>query len=348
MATAALAGRSGRLLVAGAGGVEGLATFTGTDGTALTAYTADSGFGLFNAGISDPSYVLSSGVAVCTSTAGTLSGARGAGAVASDDYTLYADLVRGNSTAANTGLGIFGRSTGGGAASSRSVGVWIAPNTDGTTVTLQVVQWSGGSRQPSDLTTSFALAPGDGLRFGHYVNGATVTAWSEPYGGGARVTYPAVTLPLGTSTGDYNSTDNAYVLLVSTRASDQRWDNLTMLGGQAVPMGELRGWTLEARRPNVDATSNDSAGAAETLGGIGAWTVRAPAIHLNADVAHTALRDALLLDTNVYVTLDPTPDDAYTWSGTASVDRWGVAGGTHDVFLTDVLLRGTGPLTAST
>lgn len=225
------------ILLAAFGGQPAFDAFTGANGTALSAHAADAGLGTWQAG-TDVNSLAQAGASTIQTNAARMTAGGAAGGkyapsgnkVGFDHVELYADLGRADGGDVDTYQGLVVRTDGGPAATYNGLFVrWV--RVDASTVDIVCVPVVSGAPQPTvTIIAGYAWASGTGKRLGVALRGNSLTVYTEPTGGGARTTFPPVTL-----TGSLPAavTANAYVGLngKSTAGAIHTWDNFTVVGG---------------------------------------------------------------------------------------------------------------------
>lgn len=112
---------------------------------------------------------------------------------------------------------------------------------------------------------------------------------------------------------------------------------------------EVMNLSLNVQREDIDATSNDSSGWTETLGGVASFTVAVTGVHNNNTTGQEdAIRAALVDDVGRYFMFMPSTGGGYNWRAFGRVSDWNIGGGTHDKFELTATISGNGALTEST
>lgn len=115
-------------------------------------------------------------------------------------------------------------------------------------------------------------------------------------------------------------------------------------------MGALENWTINQNRPTIEATSFDSSGYEETVPGILGYTVSATLFSYSSDAQQIKARKAISAATpfKVYYSLYPTTAATFKYRGAGYIQDVSLKGGTKDVVMFDLTLKGTGALTMTT
>ena len=120
----------------------------------------------------------------------------------------------------------------------------------------------------------------------------------------------------------------------------------TAVGQAITQLGELRNFNLSAEHAEIDATSHDSSGDREVIGGTGSWSGTADYLHIQADAEHQELFDVLVNRTKVDFEWHPTgsSSDGF-YSGSGYFNSWELAAPNDDALGANIALVGTGALT---
>lgn len=84
-------------------------------------------------------------------------------------------------------------------------------------------------------------------------------------------------------------------------------------GGAVSAIIEIRNWSLSVEHAEIDATSHDSSGDREVIGGIGSWSASFDALHLQGAATHITLANAMLARTKVLAEFYPTGSSSDGW-----------------------------------
>ena len=120
--------------------------------------------------------------------------------------------------------------------------------------------------------------------------------------------------------------------------------------GQAVTkIGELRDYSLDVTHTTFDATSHDSSGERNRIGGITEWSGSAEALYVDDDASQrqvfTALNDRTKVDFEFMPVGSSSGDH---WVGSGFITGHNLTGPNEDAAALAIELEGTGVLTLTT
>jgi predicted secreted protein len=115
--------------------------------------------------------------------------------------------------------------------------------------------------------------------------------------------------------------------------------------GGVTSIAEVKNFNLTAEMAEIDATSHDSSGDREVIGGTGSWSGTAEYLQVMANATHQEAYDVLVGRTLVAFEFYPTGSsgDGY-YSGTGYFNNWELASPNDDALAVSVSLVGTGAL----
>ena len=119
-------------------------------------------------------------------------------------------------------------------------------------------------------------------------------------------------------------------------------------GGSPTKILELQDYTISVEHAEIDATSHDSSGSREVIGGIDSWTVTADILQVTTDVSHQNAFDRTVGKEKVDFEFYPTgssSDGFYSGSGFFSGFEMGAPN--EDALNASLSAVGTGTLTRS-
>ena len=123
----------------------------------------------------------------------------------------------------------------------------------------------------------------------------------------------------------------------------------TSTGGGKTKIGELRDYTLTNTHDTFDATSHDSSGERERIGGITGWTGSAEALYLDDNASQLQTFTALNGQTQVDFTFEPVGSTSSDhWIGTGFITGFEISGPNEDAAAVAIEMEGTGAITATT
>ena len=124
----------------------------------------------------------------------------------------------------------------------------------------------------------------------------------------------------------------------------------TAAGQSQTKIGELRDYTLNTTHDTFDATSHDSSGERERIGGITGWTGSAEALFVDDDASQRQIFEALNGQTKINVSFLPVGSSSAndSWEGTGFIAGHELTGPNEDAAALSIEIEGTGVLTLST
>lgn len=349
MATAASLGRLGHLTLGGVSGstdLLGLDAFTGTSGTALISHNSDAGFGSPGWGPLDNSFfqiAVGGQKATQTSNNGFVTKIKTNTNVVADQVTIFGDVKRPGSTAANMMTGILFRGSTAVGANDDHVRITVAPNASSPTTKAKILYElvkSNAVIQTSTVATGVDWATSGWGRLGMVLSSANCTPFREPYLGGVRTTYSAIVMSTG-----LNNASHRRAGLICRNYTGVQWDNITVVQTtNPMRIGEIRDYSLDILRPVIKATSLDSSGYDECVEADMAWSATINLLSVSANVPQTSLRKALLNQTLVGLSFQPTTG-TQRYSGVGYIKAYEVLGATRDAVYLRIQAEGTRALT---
>lgn len=119
----------------------------------------------------------------------------------------------------------------------------------------------------------------------------------------------------------------------------------TSTGGAVTAIGEVRSFSLTLEHAEIDATSHDSSGDREVIGGTGSWSGTAEALHIQANTEQQEAFDVLLNRTLVDFEFYPTGSsgDGYYYGG-GYFTNWELGSPNDDAAAISLSFTGTGAL----
>lgn len=120
--------------------------------------------------------------------------------------------------------------------------------------------------------------------------------------------------------------------------------------GTPAKIAELREWTLSMEMSEIDATSHDSSGAREVIGGITNWSGSAEYLYAGDNASQKALHTLLSGRTasDFYFYPAGTSSEFPIYTGSGYVTSWEVSGPNEDALAASVDFVGTAALTQTT
>lgn len=120
----------------------------------------------------------------------------------------------------------------------------------------------------------------------------------------------------------------------------------TAAGGAVTAIAEVRNFTLSVEHAELDATSHDSSGDREVVGGTGSWSGSAEYLHIQANTEQQEAYDVLVARTKIDLEFYPTGSsgDGY-YSGDGYITGWELSAPLDDAAATNISFVGTGALT---
>ena len=123
----------------------------------------------------------------------------------------------------------------------------------------------------------------------------------------------------------------------------------TATGQSKTSIGELRDYTLTGTHDTFDATSHDSSGERERIGGITGWTGSAEALYLDDTASQRNVFDALNGRTQVDFAFMPVGSSSGDhWTGTGFITGHELTGPNENAAALAIEMEGTGVLTHTT
>ena len=123
----------------------------------------------------------------------------------------------------------------------------------------------------------------------------------------------------------------------------------TATGGAQTAIGELREYTLSGTHDTFDATSHDSSGERERIGGITGWTGSAEALYLDDNATQRQVFNALNGQTKVDFSFMPIGSSSGDhWTGSGFITGHELTGPNEDAAALAIELEGTGVLALTT
>ena len=123
----------------------------------------------------------------------------------------------------------------------------------------------------------------------------------------------------------------------------------TAAGQSQSKIGELRDYTLTGTHDTFDATSHDSSGERERIGGITGWTGSAEALFVDDDASQRQIFNALTGQTKVDFSFMPIGSSSGDhWTGSGFITGHELTGPNEDAAAMSIEMEGTGVLTLTT
>lgn len=123
----------------------------------------------------------------------------------------------------------------------------------------------------------------------------------------------------------------------------------TSTGSAVTKIGELRDYTLDVTHETFDATSHDSSGERERIGGITAWTGSAEALFVDDNASQRQVFTALNNRTKIDFEFMPVGSSSGDhWTGSGFITDHSLTGPNEDAAALAIELEGTGVLTLTT
>ena len=123
----------------------------------------------------------------------------------------------------------------------------------------------------------------------------------------------------------------------------------TSTGGAVTKIGELRDYTLDVTHTTFDATSHDSSGERERIGGITDWVGSADALYVDDNASQRQVFTALNERTKVDFEFMPVGSSSGDhWTGPGFITGHSLTGPNEDAAALAIELEGTGILTFTT
>ena len=120
-------------------------------------------------------------------------------------------------------------------------------------------------------------------------------------------------------------------------------------GGTLTQIAELRDYTLTGTHDTFDATSHDSSGERERIGGITGWTGSAEALFVDDDASQRQMFEALNGQTKVDFSFMPIGSSSGDhWVGSGFITGHELTGPNEDAAAMSIEIEGTGVLTLTT
>ena len=121
-------------------------------------------------------------------------------------------------------------------------------------------------------------------------------------------------------------------------------------GGTLTTIAELRDYTLTGTHDTFDATSHDSSGERERIGGITGWTASAEALFVDDNTSQRQMFDALNGQTKINISFLPVGSSSAndSWEGTGFITGHELTGPNEDAAAMSIEIEGTGVLTLTT
>ena len=119
----------------------------------------------------------------------------------------------------------------------------------------------------------------------------------------------------------------------------------TASGQTETAIAEVKNFNLSVEMAEIDATSHDSSGDREVIGGTGSWSGTAEYLQVMANATHQETYDVLVARTLVDFEFFPTGSsgDGF-YSGSGYFNNWELASPNDDALAVSISLIGTGPL----
>ena len=116
--------------------------------------------------------------------------------------------------------------------------------------------------------------------------------------------------------------------------------------GAVTSIAEVRNFSLTVEHAEIDATSHDSSGDREVIGGTGSWSGSADFLQVMSNATHQETYDMLVNRTQALFEFYPTGSsgDGYYY-GNGYFTNWELSAPNDDALATSISLVGTGALT---
>ena len=119
--------------------------------------------------------------------------------------------------------------------------------------------------------------------------------------------------------------------------------------GAQTSIGELRDYTLTGTHDTFDATSHDSSGERERIGGITGWTGSAEALYLDDNTSQRQIFEVLNGQTKIDLSFMPVGSSSGDhWTGAGFITGHELTGPNEDAAALAIEIEGTGVLTLTT
>ena len=120
-------------------------------------------------------------------------------------------------------------------------------------------------------------------------------------------------------------------------------------GGTLTTIAELRDYTLTGTHDTFDATSHDSSGERERIGGITGWTASAEALFVDDNTSQRQIFDALNGQKKIDISFLPVGSSSNndSWEGEGFITSHELTGPNEDAAALAIEIEGTGVLTHS-
>ena len=120
----------------------------------------------------------------------------------------------------------------------------------------------------------------------------------------------------------------------------------TASGGSETKIGELRDYTVTGSHDTFDATSHDSSGERERIGGITGWTGSAEALYLDDNASQLQTFTALNGQTKISFSFMPVGSSSGGhWVGDGFITGYEISGPNEDAAALAIEMEGTALLT---
>lgn len=120
-------------------------------------------------------------------------------------------------------------------------------------------------------------------------------------------------------------------------------------GGPVTQIAELRDYNLVVEHTPIDATSHDSSGSREKIGGIDSWSGTAELLHVQGEATHQNLHDRVTGKEKIEFEFHPTGSSSDgNYSGSGFVTNYDLGAPNEDALNASLSFEGTGTLTRST
>lgn len=118
--------------------------------------------------------------------------------------------------------------------------------------------------------------------------------------------------------------------------------------GSLLEIGEVRNFSLDVTQKMIDASSNDSSGWDEMLGGQRSYKLNFEAVYARTNAQQVALRKCLSSGTMRYFEVRPSTSQTALWKGNCFTESYSIKGDYQNIVATNMVLTGTRSLTYTT
>ena len=123
----------------------------------------------------------------------------------------------------------------------------------------------------------------------------------------------------------------------------------TSTGGTPADVAEIRNFSISVEHAEIDATSHDSSGDREIIGGIGSWSATAEYLHVQANAGQILLFDSLKARNKILAEFYPTGSSSDGWyHGEGFLTSFELGSPNDDAAATNIGFAGSGVLQLTT